>query len=36
MMRKRKKFDFIDLFVVVGCLFISIMVFLIIKATDTI
>lgn len=28
----RKKFDLIDLFILVGCLFISFMVFLIIQA----
>lgn len=28
----RRKFDIIDAFIVVGCLFISIMVFLIIRA----
>jgi hypothetical protein len=28
----RKKFDIIDLFILVGCLFVSFMVFLIIRA----
>ena len=31
----RKKFDLIDLFIVVGCLFISFMVFLIINAFES-